>query len=258
MSWIKAARTAGLGLAAAWVVLLASSVQAPPLEAQSPAVEATKLQGCWQRDDRWSLDEPWLSSKSVIAFSVLCFSADQTAYHYSVAPFRGREERLAWQVEGGDGVVIDEQSCGATLHGAHLSLTWCLYTGVWLRQCTLMKEGGKGCARSLEPRALAGDRLHGCWRQDGKKGSFVELCFKKDQTIDRVWIEEDHGYGRHGVSDRLDWLFVPPDQLLISGQSCRVLPDSDDRQLLLSRCVFMGAWLRQPERPGADDAADPK
>jgi inactivated superfamily I helicase len=66
------------------------------------------------------------------------------------------------------------------------------------------------------------------------------------------------GDGFDGGSGSMDWRFAPPDQLVINGQSCRVLPGSDDKQLFMSRCVFRGVWLRQPERTTADGKAGPK
>lgn len=255
MSWINGARTAGAGLAALSATLLASGVRAPPLHAQS--VERAQLHGCWKHDERWKHDELRSSGKGV-AFSVICFNPDQTTYLYSVSPFRATEQRLDWRLADRDLVVIDAQSCDVVnFSGSRLWLSRCLYAGAWIRQCTLMNEGGKGCAGAVEPRTLLGHRLLGCWKQDGPRGSLVELCFKGDQSIDRMSILLD-GDALDGVSDALDWRVALPDQLVIDDQSCRVLPGSDDKQLLLSRCAFMGVWLRQPERKSADDKAGPK
>jgi hypothetical protein len=204
VSWINAARTARLGLLAISAVLFASWARILPLNAQS--VDGAQLHGCWKQDERWKQDE-LRGSEKWIAFSVICFSADQTTYHYSVSPFRGMEQPLEWRLADRDLLVIDSQSCDADLRGLPgtkppeaLWLSRCLYAGAWVRQCTLMNEGGKGCAEWVKPHALLDHRLHGCWRQDSPNGGSVQLCFKGDQSVDRISILRD-GDGFDGVSD---------------------------------------------------------
>ena len=236
---LKSARIVGICFLLLSTYLFASAWEISSLKAQPIGV--SDLHGCWKQDALEKFTE------NIIAFSVVCFRTDRTAYHFSVSPWRGYEQFFDWKLDGGD-LVIDDQSCDADLRGSHLFLGSCHYTGAWIRQCTQMNGSGKGCAGGVEAKALVGDRLHGCWKQGSSKAgslAFSELCFRSDQSIDRGWMLEDGPGAYDGGSDSLWWRFGPPDQLIISGQSCRVLPGSDDKHLFLSRCVFMGVWLRQ-------------
>jgi len=176
--------------------------------------------------------------------SIACFRPDKIVYHYTLSSELGFEQLSDWRITAEGLIVIDGQTCDVDLRGSQLALSRCLYMGAWIRLCTRIHESGKGCEGRVSVKKLIQYGLYGCWKQGPSKlGTIVfsELCFRRDQLVNRGWVGED-GHGDEGL---LRWRFSPPDQLIIDDQSCRVLSGSDDKYLFLSRCLFMGIWLRQ-------------
>jgi hypothetical protein len=98
----------------------------------------------------------------------------------------------------------------------------------------------------LFAQSFAPDQLYGCWRRDAPKKigenriAFSDFCFRPDGTVYHVSIAPEGG-----GDELLDWqLIIPKDYLVIDGQTC-LLFGSTDVVLQLSRCLYMGSWIRK-------------
>ena len=101
--------------------------------------------------------------------------------------------------------------------------------------------------------------FYGCWRHDSarkveeKQGGFSVLCFRSNRTAHHISIAAEGG-----GDEELEWEFISKNSLVIDGQTCLVQPGSNNTQLFLTRCLFMGAWVRQCTRMTEDGAGCPK
>lgn len=101
--------------------------------------------------------------------------------------------------------------------------------------------------------------FYGCWRHDSarkigeKQRGFSMLCFRSNRTAHHMSIAAEGG-----GDEELEWKFISKNSLVIDGQTCLVQPGSNTAQLFLTRCLFMGAWIRQCTRMTEDGAGCPK
>jgi hypothetical protein len=114
-------------------------------------------------------------------------------------------------------------------------------------------------ARAETPGADAGPteftraKLLGCWRHDAAKQldgppvGYSELCFRPDRTAHFVSIAP-----QGGGDDLFKWRLMEREQaLVIDEQKCSIMP-AREGQLLLTRCLYMGLWLKRCTKISAD------
>jgi hypothetical protein len=115
-------------------LLTPTFLQAQPLGAE--------FYGCWRHNSAKKIGDKH------VAFSVLCFRSNRTAYHATIAAEGGQDEQLEWEFIPTNSLVIDRQTCLVLpdSNNEQLFLTRCLFAGAWMRQCTRMSEDGAGCS----------------------------------------------------------------------------------------------------------------
>jgi hypothetical protein len=97
-----------------------------------------------------------------------------------------------------------------------------------------------------QAQSFAPAQVYGCWRLDAPKKvgenrvAFSTMCFRPDGTLYFSSIAPEGG-----GDELLDWqLIIPKKNLVIDGQVCPIGSGSNDATLHLSRCLYMGAWVR--------------
>jgi hypothetical protein len=89
-------------------------------------------------------------------------------------------------------------------------------------------------------------QFYGCWRHAGARPianqwtGYSVVCFRNNRTVYYSYVSPEHG-----GDDLFEWRFIPNDTLSIDEQSCNILPGTNAEHLFLSRCLYMGAWVRQ-------------
>jgi hypothetical protein len=107
----------------------------------------------------------------------------------------------------------------------------------------------------LSAQSLGVVDFYGCWRHDSarkigeKRGGFSVLCLRANRTAHYISIAAGGG-----GDEELEWEFIPNNSLVIDGQTCLLQPGSNRAQLFLTRCLFMGVWVRQCTRMSEDGA----
>jgi hypothetical protein len=257
--------------AVACVASAQTPAQQVPPAATPPAAGATDFQesqlyGCWKHAGVRPVANQWTGD------AILCFRKDRTVHYNYIAPERGEADLFEWRLLPDDTLSIDEQSCdmqGTTAET--LSLGRCLYMGGWDRQCARMNDEGTGCpgdpartatrqappsatAKSDQPPAYSHEsQFYGCWKHTAlpspaiRNAGYSTLCFRNDRTVYYGYISSESG-GDH----LFKWRFAPNDRLIIDGQSCRIKPGNNAKNLVLERCVYMGAWVQQCARLNSD------
>jgi hypothetical protein len=252
--------------------------QAPPSAAPQPAQPLTDFQetqfyGCWKHAGVRPVANQWTGD------AILCFRKDRTVHYHYISPEHGEADLFEWRFIPDDKLVIDEQACdiwnGTTAEA--LFLGRCLYMGAWIRQCARMNDEGTGCpgdpaqtaTRQAQPSATAQSpqppvysqesQFYGCWKRaklqpiTNQQAGFSILCFRNDRTAYYFFISTEHG-----GEDLFKWKFVSKDKLVIDEQSCRLMPGTNAENLLLGRCLHMGAWVRQCSHMNNEGTACPR
>ena len=246
---------------------------APPSDPPPDVFRESQFYGCWKHAGVRPVANQWTG------YSILCFRNDRTVHYGYISPEHGGEDLFEWRFIPNDTLSIDEQSCdiwpGTTTE--NLFLGRCLYVGLWIRQCVRMNEEGTDCpgdrapsaTRQTPPSATARpaqpsvhfqeSQFYGCWKLTGSRltanqsAGFSIMCFRNDQTVYYFFISPEHG-----GEDLFKWRFVPNGKLIIDGQTCRIMPGNNAENLLLERCVFMGAWVQQCARTNKEGTACPR
>jgi hypothetical protein len=248
--------------------------QAPPSAAPqsgppSENFQESQLYGCWKHAGVRPVANQWTGD------SILCFRKDRTVHYNYIAPENGEADLFEWRLLPDDMLSIDEQSCdmqGTTAE--NLSLGRCLYMGLWVRQCSSTNDEGTGCpgdpartaTRQAPPSATAQSarppiyfqesQFYGCWKRTAlpspaiRNAGYSTLCFGNDRTVYYGYISSESG-----GDNSFEWRFAPNDRLIIDEQSCRIKPGNNAKNLMLERCVFMGAWVQQCARLNNDGTA---
>jgi hypothetical protein len=107
--------------------------------------------------------------------------------------------------------------------------------------------------RDVLPTEFTRAKLLGCWRHDAAKQlgapppGYSELCFRPDRTAHFMSI------GREGGGDDLfKWRLIEREQaLVIDEQKCTIV-QAREGQLLLTRCLYMGLWMKRCTQMTAD------
>jgi hypothetical protein len=106
------------------------------------------------------------------------------------------------------------------------------------------------------PGAVTRVKLLGCWRHNAAQqlgappSGYSELCFRPDATAYFVAIAPGGG-----GDDLFKWRLIEHEQaLIIDEQKCSIM-SAQDEQLVLTRCLYMGLWLKRCTRMTADGTA---
>gem|GEM_PF-4522590 len=238
---------------------------APPL-AGATDFQESQLYGCWKHVGVRPVANQWTGD------AILCFRKDRTVHYNYIAPANGEADLFEWRLLPNDTLSIDEQSCDIDpdTNAENLFLGRCLYMGGWSRQCYRMNDEGTGCpgdpapsatrqppsapAQLVEPPVYFREsQFYGCWKRIAlpapaiQNAGYSTFCFGKDRTAYYRYISSESG------GDGLfEWRFAPNDRLIIDGQTCRIKRGNNAENLVLERCVYMGAWVQQCARLNND------
>ena len=247
-------------------------VQQVTPSSSSDNFQESQLYGCWKHAGVRPVANQWTGD------SILCFRKDRTVHYNYIAPERSEADLFEWRLLPDDMLSIDEQSCdmqGTTAE--NLFLGRCLYMGAWIRQCSRMNDEGTGCLgdpaqtatrqapfsvtpQSDQPPVYSHEsQFYGCWKRaklqpiTNQQAGFSILCFRNDRTVYYFFISTEHG-----GEDLFKWRFVSKDKLVVDEQTCRLMPGTNAENLLLGRCLYMGAWVRQCSHMNDEGTACPR
>jgi hypothetical protein len=99
-------------------------------------------------------------------------------------------------------------------------------------------------------------QFYGCWKHAGVRpvanqtAGYSILCFRNDRTVHHFYISTEHA-----GEEEFEWRFIPNYTLSIDEQSCTIQPGTNAEHLFLTRCLYMGAWVRQCVRMNNEGTA---